>query len=180
MHQASACCIAFHYSTFKEEMEDSCIAFHHSTCVFQHHATLSPNSFCLHYRMRTSHLLEHSANRKDCRRLQLSWLCPKSTKPFRVPQPRRSRSTNGNIQCDLPCLQAGDKIVRVSASFGTDVWDAKNFGQVMYAIRTRNGDVYMEFEPRYGAPPPRLPDNQASNLSRLHNLLRLHCMKDKY
>ena len=26
--------------------------------------------------------------------------------------------------------QPGDKIVQVSASFGDDVWDAKNFGQV--------------------------------------------------
>ena len=48
------------------------------------------------------------------------------------PSPRRS------------CMQAGDKIVNVSASFGPDVWEAKNYGQVMYAIRTRNGEVYLK------------------------------------
>jgi hypothetical protein len=45
-------------------------------------------------------------------------------------------------------MQAGDKVVRISASFGSDVWEAKNYGQVMYAIKTRNGDVYLEFESR--------------------------------
>lgn len=45
-------------------------------------------------------------------------------------------------------VQEGDKVVRISASFGTDVWEAKNFGQVMYAIKTRNGDVYLELESR--------------------------------
>ena len=44
----------------------------------------------------------------------------------------------------------GDKIVNVSASFGTDVWEAKNFGQVMYAIKTRNGDVYLKFKRKFG------------------------------
>ncbi len=53
----------------------------------------------------------------------------------------------------------------VSASFGTDVWEAKNFGQVMYAIKTRNGQVYMKLKRNFGdlssfvararrAPPP--------------------------
>ena len=44
----------------------------------------------------------------------------------------------------------GDKLVRVSASFGADVWDAKNFGQVMYAIKTRNGQVYLQLQRKYG------------------------------
>lgn len=30
------------------------------------------------------------------------------------------------------CLQPGDKIVQISASFGDDVWDAQNYGQVRY------------------------------------------------
>ena len=47
-------------------------------------------------------------------------------------------------------MQVGDKIVGVSASFGTDVWDAQNFGQVMYAIKTRNGDVYLKMKRNYG------------------------------
>ncbi|KAK9803594.1 hypothetical protein WJX72_003213 [[Myrmecia] bisecta] len=41
-------------------------------------------------------------------------------------------------------IQAGDKIVNVSASFGSDVWEAKNYGQVVYAIKTRSGEVYMK------------------------------------
>ena len=47
-------------------------------------------------------------------------------------------------------VQPGDKIVQCSASFGTDIWDARNFGQVMYAIKTRNGDVYLKFLKRNG------------------------------
>ena len=51
----------------------------------------------------------------------------------------------------MTCLwSGGDKIEAVSASFGTDVWEAKNFGQVMYAIKTRNGDVYIKFKRNYG------------------------------
>jgi len=38
----------------------------------------------------------------------------------------------------------------VSASFGGDVWDALNYGQVMYAMRTRNGNVYLKIEKRFG------------------------------
>ncbi|CAL5219294.1 g1100 [Coccomyxa viridis] len=49
-----------------------------------------------------------------------------------------------------PQLEVGDKIVGVSASFGTDIWDAQNFGQVMYAIKTRNGDVYLKMKRNYG------------------------------
>lgn len=41
-------------------------------------------------------------------------------------------------------------MLRVSASFGSDIWDAKNFGQVMYAVRTRNGDVYLKLQKMYG------------------------------
>jgi hypothetical protein len=29
-----------------------------------------------------------------------------------------------------PAAQPGDKIVKISASFGEEVWDAQNFGQV--------------------------------------------------
>lgn len=39
----------------------------------------------------------------------------------------------------------GDKVVKISASFGSEVWDAENYGQVMFAMKTRNGDVYMQF-----------------------------------
>ena len=47
-------------------------------------------------------------------------------------------------------VQVGDKITQVSASFGTDIWEAQNFGQVMYAIKTRNGDVYLKMKRNYG------------------------------
>lgn len=40
--------------------------------------------------------------------------------------------------------------MQVSASFGSDVWDARNFGQVLYAIKTRNGDVFLKFLNRQG------------------------------
>ena len=41
-------------------------------------------------------------------------------------------------------------MVQVSASFGTDVWDCKNYGQVLYAIKTRNGDVFLKLQSRGG------------------------------
>ena len=47
-------------------------------------------------------------------------------------------------------MQPGDKILKVSASFGTDIWDAINYGQVMYAIRTRNGGVFFELQSNGG------------------------------
>lgn len=53
----------------------------------------------------------------------------------------------GNIDSRI---KVGDKVVKVSASFGADVWDALNYGQVVYAIRTRNGDLYFQFMSRNG------------------------------
>lgn len=50
----------------------------------------------------------------------------------------------------ITCVQVGDKLVQVSASFGDDVWDAGKFGQCMYAIKTRNGDLYFRFKKMYG------------------------------
>lgn len=40
--------------------------------------------------------------------------------------------------------------MKISASFGTDVWDAQNYGQIMYAIRTRSGTVYMKIRRNFG------------------------------
>lgn len=40
--------------------------------------------------------------------------------------------------------------MKVSASFGNDIWDAINYGQVMYAIKTRNGQVYMKLQSNGG------------------------------
>ena len=41
-------------------------------------------------------------------------------------------------------FQVGDKIEAVSASFGDEVWGAESYGQVMYAIKNRNGDIYLK------------------------------------
>jgi tetratricopeptide (TPR) repeat protein len=49
-----------------------------------------------------------------------------------------------------PQVKAGDKVLFVSASFGPEVWEALNYGQVMYAIRTRSGGVYLKMEARGG------------------------------
>lgn len=49
-----------------------------------------------------------------------------------------------------PQIQEGDMITKVSASFGAEVWDAQNYGQVMYAIRTRIGQVYLQMEANGG------------------------------
>lgn len=38
----------------------------------------------------------------------------------------------------------------VSASFGDDIWEAQNYGQIMYAIRTRNGNVYLKIKRNFG------------------------------
>jgi len=47
-------------------------------------------------------------------------------------------------------IQPGDKLLRVSQSFGDETWEALNYGQVAYAIRTRNGDVYLQLLKRGG------------------------------
>ncbi|KAL6779838.1 TEF30 [Auxenochlorella protothecoides x Auxenochlorella symbiontica] len=49
-----------------------------------------------------------------------------------------------------PRIKPGDRVVAVSASFGGDVWEARNFGQVIYAIKTRNGEVFLRLESRGG------------------------------
>lgn len=47
-------------------------------------------------------------------------------------------------------ITPGDKLIYVSASFGDEVWEARNFGQVMYAMRTRVGGIYMKFKRNNG------------------------------
>ena len=49
-----------------------------------------------------------------------------------------------------PQVQPGDKVLFVSASFGPEVWEALNYGQVMYAMRTRAGEIYLKMEARGG------------------------------
>ena len=41
-------------------------------------------------------------------------------------------------------FEIGDKIVAVSASFGDEVWGAESYGQVIYAMKNRNGDIYLK------------------------------------
>lgn len=59
----------------------------------------------------------------------------------------RTDPTLGNTD---PNVQVGDKVVKISASFGSDVWEALNFGQVIYAIKTRNGEVYLKLKKNFG------------------------------
>lgn len=40
--------------------------------------------------------------------------------------------------------------MELSASFGDDIWPAGNYGQTMYAIKTRNGQLYFKFKKMYG------------------------------
>lgn len=47
-------------------------------------------------------------------------------------------------------FEMGDKIVQISASFGPEMWAAENYGQVMYAMKTRSGDIAMVLEKRGG------------------------------
>ena len=58
-----------------------------------------------------------------------------------------SNAAMGNTSSEIT---PGDKVIKVSASFGSDVWDALNFGQVIYAIKTRNGEVYLRLKRNYG------------------------------
>jgi len=40
--------------------------------------------------------------------------------------------------------------MKVSASFGNEVWSAESFGQVIYAIKNRNGDIYLQMKKNNG------------------------------
>lgn len=46
---------------------------------------------------------------------------------------------------DMEQFSVGDKVVNISASFGEEVWEAENYGQTMFAMKTRSGTVYMRF-----------------------------------
>ena len=65
---------------------------------------------------------------------------------------RQQRAVHGGQQCQCTArhTQVGDKVVNISASFGSDVWEAKNYGQVVYAIKTRNGQVYLRLQRKFG------------------------------
>lgn len=55
-----------------------------------------------------------------------------------------------NVGNTDPRVMPGDKIVQISASFGEEVWEAQNFGQIMYAIKTRSGSVYLKMKRNFG------------------------------
>lgn len=44
----------------------------------------------------------------------------------------------------------GDRLVAISASFGSEVWEAENYGQCMFAMKTRSGGIYLKFKKCYG------------------------------
>jgi len=43
-------------------------------------------------------------------------------------------------------FEIGDKITKVSASFGNEIWEADSYGQVIYAMKNRNGDIYLQMK----------------------------------
>jgi hypothetical protein len=47
-------------------------------------------------------------------------------------------------------FEIGDKILAVSASFGDEIWDADSYGQVIYAMKNRNGDIYLKMRKMNG------------------------------
>eukprot|EP00887_Chlorella_sp_A99_P002542 scaffold6.g2542.t1 len=80
----------------------------------------------------------------------------------------RSDAQLGNTD---PRIKAGDKVVKVSASFGSDVWEALSFGQVIYAIKTRNGEVYLRLLDN-GGDTSALESDDESEAERLFRLER--------
>ena len=68
-----------------------------------------------------------------------------------------ARGNDGGAYCvfvpdetEFDAFEIGDKILAVSASFGDDVWDADSYGQVIYAIKNRNGDIYLKMKKMNG------------------------------
>ena len=51
---------------------------------------------------------------------------------------------------EYDAFEIGDKIVAVSASFGDEIWDADNYGQVIYAMKNRNGDIFLRMRKMNG------------------------------
>jgi len=47
-------------------------------------------------------------------------------------------------------FEIGDKILKISASFGNEIWEAESYGQVMYAMKNRSGDIYLQMQKNYG------------------------------
>lgn len=75
-------------------------------------------------------------------------------KPIEV---KFARGNDGGAYCvSVPpepkydAFEIGDKIMKVSASFGDDVWDADSYGQVIYAMKNRNGDIYLQMKKMNG------------------------------
>ena len=58
-------------------------------------------------------------------------------------------------------FEIGDKIVAVSASFGDEIWDADSYGQVIYAMKNRNGDIYLKMK-KMGGDLSALEQNEKS------------------
>jgi tetratricopeptide (TPR) repeat protein len=68
-----------------------------------------------------------------------------------------ARGNDGGAYCvfvptdpKYDAVEIGDKILAVSASFGNEIWTADSYGQVMYAIKNRNGDIYLKLQSNGG------------------------------
>ncbi|GBG66662.1 hypothetical protein CBR_g66797 [Chara braunii] len=47
-------------------------------------------------------------------------------------------------------VEVGDKVLETSATFGTDMWPAAEYGRTMYALRTRIGTIALKMQKKYG------------------------------
>ena len=75
-------------------------------------------------------------------------------KPIEV---KFARGNDGGAYCvvvppepQYDMFEIGDKILKVSASFGNEIWDADSYGQVIYAMKNRNGDIYLQMQKMNG------------------------------
>ena len=86
-----------------------------------------------------------------------------------LPKPLKVRFCKGNDGCTYieevdssatgpyEEMQRADRVLKVSASFGTGVWDAQKYSMVKYAIKNRSGDVYLQLLRRNGDDSPLKP-----------------------
>ena len=68
-----------------------------------------------------------------------------------------ARGNDGGAYCvsvppepQYDMFEVGDRIMKVSASFGDEIWGAESYGQVIYAMKNRNGDIYLQMKKMNG------------------------------
>lgn len=81
--------------------------------------------------------------------------------PFRVSEHVQSSLCPWWSSAEYDEFEIGDKIVAVSASFGDEIWDADSYGQVIYAMKNRNGDIYLKMK-KMGGDLSALEQNEKS------------------